>query len=102
MKLRHGQTKSILKQVLYKHVPEKLIDKPKARFAIPIGDWLRGPLIDWPKNLLTEERLSREAYFYPEPERKKWNEHITGTHDWSNSLLKILVFQVWLENWEGQ
>ena len=49
----------------------KLIDKPKARFAIPIGDWLRNPLRDWVENPLAKERLSRRAYFYPEPERKK-------------------------------
>ena len=79
----------------------KLIDKPKARFAIPIVDWLRGPLIDWPKNLLAEERLSREAYFYPEPVRKKWKEYIAVTHDWTNSLWSILMFQAWLENWEN-
>ena len=79
----------------------KLIDKPKARFAIPIGDWLRGPLIDWPKNLLTEERLSREAYFYPELVRKKLKKHVAVTHDWKNSLWSILMFQAWLENWEG-
>ena len=102
MKLRHGQTKWILKQVLYKHVPEKLIDRPKAGFVIPIGDWLRGQLRDWAENFLAEERLSREAYFYPEQVRKKWKEHIAGTFDWTNSLWIILMFQAWLENWESQ
>ena len=78
MKLRHGQTKSILKQVLYKHVPEKLIDRPKVGFASPIGDRLRGPLRDWAENLLDKERLLREAYYYPEPVRKK----MEGTYRW--------------------
>ena len=59
----------------------KLIDKPKAGFAIPIGNRLRNPLRDWAENFLAEEKLSREAYYYPEPLRKKWKENIAGTHD---------------------
>ena len=102
MKLRQGQTKWVLKRLLYKHVPEKLIDRPKAGFVIPIGDRLRNPLRDWAENFLAEERLSREAYYYPEPVRKKWKENIAGTHDWTNSLWIILMFQAWLENWESQ
>ena len=102
MKLRQGQSKWVLKQALYKLVHEKLIDRPKVGFASPIGDRLRGPLRDWAENLLDKERLLREAYYYPEPVRKKWKEHIACTYDWTNSLWIILMFQAWLKNWESQ
>ena len=102
IKLRQGQTKWVLKRALYKHVPEKLIDRPKVGFAIQIGDRLRSSLRDWAKRFLAEERLSRETYCCPESVRKKWRKNIAGIHDCTNSLWSILIFQAWLENWEKQ
>src|SRR5205807_5548350 len=46
VKIRHGQGKWPLRQVLYRHVPRALVERPKAGFALPLGDWLRGPLRD--------------------------------------------------------
>jgi asparagine synthase (glutamine-hydrolysing) len=59
MKIRNGQGKWILRQVLYKYVPRELIDRPKAGFDIPLGDWLRGPLREWADNLLLDNALDR-------------------------------------------
>jgi asparagine synthase (glutamine-hydrolysing) len=98
MKIRNGQGKWALRQVLYKYVPEKLIDRPKAGFAIPIGQWLRGPLKDWAEALLDERRLEVEGYFYPKPIRKKWAQHLSGRYDHTASIWAVLMFQSWLES----
>jgi asparagine synthase (glutamine-hydrolysing) len=97
MKIRGNTGKWALRQVLYKYVPKKLIERPKAGFAIPIGQWLRGPLRDWAESLLGESRLFQEGYFHPEPIRKVWAEHLTGTHDHTSKIWTILMFQAWLE-----
>jgi asparagine synthase (glutamine-hydrolysing) len=98
MKIRNGQGKWALRQVLYKYVPKDLIDRPKAGFAIPIGQWLRGPLKDWAEALLDEKRLELEGYFHPKPIRDKWLQHLTGRFDHSPSLWTVLMFQSWLES----
>jgi len=98
MKIRNGQGKWALRQVIYKYVPKNLIDRPKAGFAIPIGQWLRDPLKDWAEALLNERRLEVEGYFYPKPIRDKWAQHLSGRYDHTASLWAVLMFQSWLES----
>lgn len=97
MKLREGTSKWILREVLYRYVPKALIERPKMGFAVPIGEWLRGPLRDWAENLLDEGRLEREGFFYALPIRQKWAQHLSGQRNWQNHLWSVLMFQAWLE-----
>ena len=96
LKIRDGQGKWILRQILYKYVPKELIERPKAGFGIPLGAWLRGPLKAWAQSLIEPTRLEAEGYFYPEPIAKIWQEHMSGQRDWSGRLWTILMFQAWL------
>ncbi|MDU9048404.1 MAG: asparagine synthase (glutamine-hydrolyzing) [Candidatus Electrothrix sp. Rat3] len=97
MKIRDSQGKWPLRQLLYKYVPCELIERPKQGFAIPLGEWLRGPLRDWAEHLLDPVRLSEQGYFRSEPIQQKWQEHVTKKRNWEHSLWSILMFQAWLE-----
>ena len=97
MKIRDGQSKWILRQVLYKYVPRELIERPKMGFGIPIGDWMRGPLREWVEDLLNESRLQQEGFFDVRFIRLRWHEHLSGKRNWQHFLWTVLMFQVWLE-----
>ena len=98
VKIRNGRPKWILRRVLDKYVPKRLVDRPKAGFLVPLAAWLRGPLKDWAEALLDERRLHAEGFFDPKPVRQKWNAHLSGHEQWDDHLWSILMFQAWLEH----
>ncbi|MEO6388425.1 MAG: asparagine synthase (glutamine-hydrolyzing) [Croceibacterium sp.] len=97
MKYRDGQGKWLLREVLYRHVPREMMERPKMGFGVPIEEWLTGPLRPWAESLLDERRLRHEGFLDPAPIRKKWREHLSGERRWHYHLWDILMFQAWLE-----
>ena len=101
MKVAGGQGKIVLRQLLYRYVPQALIDRPKMGFGIPLDDWLRGPLRQWAEALLDESRLRREGYFEPTEIRRVWEAHLCG-QSLGYRLWSVLMFQSWLEDQNRQ
>jgi asparagine synthase (glutamine-hydrolysing) len=100
-KLRQGERKWLLRQVLYRHVPPHLVDRPKMGFGVPIDRWLRGPLRDWAEDLLDEQRLKEGGLIDPVPVRARWAEHLSGRRNWQYSLWTILMLEAWRRRWQG-
>lgn len=95
LKLRAGKGKWLLRQVLYKHVPKRLVERPKAGFAIPLGSWLRGPLRNWAADLLNPAALTQAGYLDPPPIQEKWAAHQAGRGNWEHFLWNVLMFEAW-------
>lgn len=101
MKLRDGKGKWILRQLLDRHVPRALIERPKMGFGIPLDQWLRGPLREWAGDLLAEDRLRREGYLRPEAITRTWQAHLRGQDSFGYRLWSVLMFQAWLQQQGG-
>lgn len=95
LKLKQGLSKWILRQVLYKYVPRKLIDRPKMGFSIPIGHWLRNDLRSWAEGFIATDFLSSQGIFNPAVIQNVWRQHLLGAYDHSNKLWTFLMFQNW-------
>ncbi|MDA0282842.1 MAG: asparagine synthase (glutamine-hydrolyzing), partial [Planctomycetota bacterium] len=96
MKAGTHSGKLILQELLSRHVPRAMFERPKMGFGVPINDWLRGPLRDWAESLLDENKLREQGLLNPGPIRQKWNEHQAGTTNWHYALWDVLMLQAWL------
>jgi asparagine synthase (glutamine-hydrolysing) len=96
-KIRGSVNKWLLRQVLYRHVPRELVDRPKRGFSVPLGAWLRGPLREWAQHLLDERRLRDGGLLDAQAVARKWRDHLAGRYDWSSHLWSVLMLQAWLD-----
>lgn len=98
-KLRGNDSKWILKQLLYRHVPAQMLDRPKKGFSVPMGQWLRGPLRQWGEQLLALPRLEAQNLLDAQRVREVWTQHQSGQVDNSARLWGILMLQAWLDEY---
>ena len=98
-KRRDGRGKWLLRQVLARHVPDTLVDRPKQGFGVPMGIWLRGPLRDWAEPLLAAPALEAAGFARPDIVLSRWRSHLAGEADWSHPLWAVLVLQDWWRHW---
>jgi asparagine synthase (glutamine-hydrolysing) len=94
-KLRRGKGKWLLRQIAHKYVPRELLERPKMGFAVPIDQWLRGPLKDWAGDLLNSSASNGVGLFNHAPIVKKWVEHQAGARNWQYFLWNVLMFEAW-------
>ncbi len=96
-RIRRGETKAILRQVAYRYLPPRLLDRPKSGFAVPIHNYLKGPLRDWAEALLDRRRLEQDGYFDADAVRSSWEQHLSGSFNNQYEIWSILMFQAWQE-----
>jgi asparagine synthase (glutamine-hydrolysing) len=98
---RARRPKHLLRRVLARYVPDRLVERPKMGFGVPLADWLRGPLRDWAEDLMNEPGLSADDIFDVEAIRSLWAEFLSGDNGRYFLIWNILMFQAWHRRWGG-
>jgi asparagine synthase (glutamine-hydrolysing) len=98
LKVRDGRGKFILRKLLHRYVPPPLVERPKTGFAVPVGEWIKGPLRSWAEDLLDSRSMRAEGWFDPEVVTSRWRDHVSGKRDSTSALWSVLMFQAWLRD----
>ena len=93
--MRNGARKAILRDTLARYVPAQEIPVPKRGFAVPLGDWLRGPLRPLVEDTLFSKPLYPDGLFDRQGLRHYWNAHLEGKRDCKWGIWSILALQWW-------
>src|SRR6185369_16419612 len=99
-KVFDGQRKWILKQILYKYVPQHIFDRPKQGFGVPIGDWLRGRMKEWVSSQISEHTLNSFGFLDSQLILSRWDAHLAYKEDWSEFLWAVLMFVIWYSKYK--
>ena len=100
MKVRNGQGKWILRQVLNRFVPAPLLDRPKMGFAIPLESWLRGPLQEWASDLLSDRRVREQGFLHADMVTQEWNKFCAGGSGHQHKVWALLMWMAWVDKWK--
>lgn len=99
LKVSNGNEKHLLKELLYRNIPKRLIDRPKKGFGVPLGSWLRGPLKEWSQDLISENELSKHGLLNNNIVTETLKKHLNKEVDAQHYLWDILMFQSWYNKW---
>ena len=97
MRLNGNRGKIVFRNLLERYVPPELTERPKMGFAVPVSDWMKGPLRDWVEHLLNETRLREQGLLVPKTVHRIWQQHLSGWQDHDTLLWSLLMFQAWHE-----
>lgn len=97
-KFGKGVQKRILKDILYRHVPARFFDRPKAGFTLPLKHWFKNELWTYVHDQLSPSTLNDIPGIDVDKTLLMINEHMTGKYNRSPQIWKLLVFTQWLKN----
>jgi asparagine synthase (glutamine-hydrolysing) len=97
-----GGGKSILRELLVRHVPRQLFSRPKCGFGLPVDQWFRGALRPLLLKYTSPERIRQRGLFNPEPIAKAVRQHLSGRRNFGRKLYAIVAFEAWATRFLAQ
>ena len=98
LKIKNNSSKWILKQILEKYLPTKLIDRPKMGFSIPLAEWLRGPLKEWAYECISNNVLKNNELFNYKNINNIWENHINMKENNHIKIWQLIIYSSWHQN----
>jgi asparagine synthase (glutamine-hydrolysing) len=94
-KVRDGVGKWIVRKVMDRYIPRELTARPKMGFAIPLAEWLRGPLRDWAESLVHGPKAVEEVLLTPGAVARQWNAFVAGETKLAAQIWCLLMLLGW-------
>ena len=101
MKLHGLRTKFLLKRALRGMLPNRILDRPKKGFGIPVAEWFRGPLKEQMQSVLSSDRLASDGFFEPAAVRRLVADHLSGRRDNRKQLWTLFAFELWHQGYRS-
>jgi len=98
-KIRNGNKKYLLKEIVHQYLPKEMMDRPKAGFAIPIDEWFEKELAEYFAMYLNQTYLNKQGIFNSEMIHHWLIQYKSGKREYMTQLWNILMFQMWYERW---
>ncbi len=92
------RTKILLRRAIRPWVPSIILDRPKRGFAVPVAEWLRGPLLPLLRETVLSPRAAARGIFEPTVLKHLVSEHLRGTWDWAAELYSLLWLELWFRD----
>ena len=103
MNARAPRTKHLLRRVLARYVPDRLVERPKMGFGVPLAQWLRGPLRDWADALMNAARARRRTACFARRWSARCGRSFSRGEDRDHYLIwNVLMFQDWYRCWGNE
>ena len=98
-KRRDGEGKWLLRQLLARHVPSRLFDRPKMGLSVPVDAWLRGPLQEWAQDTLADLEADPDGLVNGAVVRKAWGRFLSGEGQLEFPIWAALMYSAWKQRW---
>lgn len=102
IKFQGMETKSFLKRVAARLVPKEAIYRRKMGFGVPVGNWFRGEMKGFVKEVLLSGASLNRGVVRPEMLRKYVTEHTTGERDHAFRIWALLMLELWYQRFIDQ
>lgn len=99
LKYRNGDKKWLLKQITHKYLPEKMMNRPKQGFGVPLSEWFRDQLKEYFMVYLDESRIEKEGLFDSKEVVRLRDSYLSGNRENVQKLWFLLMFEMWFEKW---
>ena len=93
---RDRTSKWALKQILKRYIDNRLVDRPKMGFAVPMDEWLRGDLREWAADTLAIDVLKGQGIYNHNAIASIWSEHQSGKRDWGQVIWSAALLTDWV------
>jgi asparagine synthase (glutamine-hydrolysing) len=98
-KLGGGAAKRIYKDALRGWLPDRVLDRPKMGFAVPLREWFRASWRGVPGDVLLDPRSLDRDMFREEAIKSLIDDHQAGRADNAGKLWALIQLELWLRTY---